>query len=238
MQEYIGIPLDEGQLAEDVMLLLLLGLFLTFSVVFRTNINLFYKMIKDIWQVKERQNLFENISGNEFFYDNFMTFQTLFLSAVSLFSIARLSGFLTYTDLSVAATGFLLIFLLVYLLYAFKKISYRVLGFTFAGKEKFRLWKTNYHAIMRTFGITLYIPVCLMVFIDNQYLLPVILFVFLYFLCRFVILYKSIGIFLNKKHGFFYINLYLCGLEILLLALLYQASIYLYNFIEASAIWH
>ncbi|MCC8152995.1 MAG: DUF4271 domain-containing protein [Tannerellaceae bacterium] len=92
--------------------------------------------------------------------------------------------------------------------------------------------------MIRTWGISLYIPVFWLVFLDNQYLPAVLLFLFLYFLCRSVILYKSIEIFFHKTPGFFYIILYLCTLEILPLAILYRAVIYLYNFIEASAIWH
>ncbi|MCD7936154.1 MAG: DUF4271 domain-containing protein [Tannerellaceae bacterium] len=238
MDGFVGIPLDEGQMADDVILLLLLGLLMIFAIVFRTNILLFYKMLKDVWQVKERQNLFENISGNEFFYGNFMTFQALFLAAISLFSIGRIYQYIPYTELKVAALCFSIILVFLYVLYEFKKGVYSLIGFVFVDKERLKLWKTNYHAIIRTWGMTLYLPVFFLVFMDRHFLPAVILFVILYFLCRFVILYKSVGIFFNKKHGFFYIFMYLCGLEILPLVILYRVIIFLYNFIEASAIWH
>ena len=60
---YVGIRLWDGQLVDDVIFSLLLFLFIVFSFVFRTNFQLFVKMLKDAFLVKERQNLFDDVIG-------------------------------------------------------------------------------------------------------------------------------------------------------------------------------
>ena len=76
---YVGIRLWDGQLVDDVIFSLLLFLFIAFSFVFRTNFQLFVKMLKDAFLVTERQNLFDDVIGKSiFFFRNFMTFQVLF----------------------------------------------------------------------------------------------------------------------------------------------------------------
>ena len=87
-------------------------------------------------------------------------------------------------------------------------------------------------------GICLYIPALWLVFVGSSIQIPVLLFVFFYILCRFVIIYKTIRIFHRKNSSFLYISLYLCGQEILPLVFLYEGIIYLYNFIESSTLWH
>ena len=85
---YVGIRLWDGQLVDDVIFSLLLFLFIVFSFVFRTNFQLFVKMLKDAFLVKERQNLFDDVIGKSiFFFRNFMTFQVLFLSSIALIAV-------------------------------------------------------------------------------------------------------------------------------------------------------
>ena len=85
---YVGIRLWDGQLVDDVIFSLLLFLFIVFSFVFRTNFQLFVKMLKDAFLVKERQNLFDDVIGKSiFFFRNFMTFQVLFLSSIARFFV-------------------------------------------------------------------------------------------------------------------------------------------------------
>ena len=47
---YVGIRLWDGQLVDDVIFSLLLFLFIVFSFVFRTNFQLFVKMLKDAYE--------------------------------------------------------------------------------------------------------------------------------------------------------------------------------------------
>lgn len=96
---YVGIRLWDGQLVDDVIFSLLLFLFIAFSFVFRTNFQLFVKMLKDAFLVKERQNLFDDVIGKSiFFFRNFMTFQVLFLSSIALIAVGRIYGFVNYAE--------------------------------------------------------------------------------------------------------------------------------------------
>lgn len=113
---YVGIRLWDGQLVDDVIFSLLLLLFIVFSFVFRANFQLFVKMLKDAFLVKERQNLFDDVAGKSvFFFRNFMTFQALFLSSIALIAIGRIYGFVNYVEwqavLSAIGTVFCVLFL-------------------------------------------------------------------------------------------------------------------------------
>ena len=87
-------------------------------------------------------------------------------------------------------------------------------------------------------GVSLYVPVLWLIFVEKYRLIPVILLFILYISCRLVIIYKTIRIFHKKNAGFLYISLYLCTQEILPLVLLYEGTVYLYNFIETNTLWH
>ncbi|MCC8144041.1 MAG: DUF4271 domain-containing protein [Tannerellaceae bacterium] len=237
---YVGIRLWDGQLVEDVIFSLLLVLIMMFAFVFRANQRLFIKMLKDAVAVKERQSLFEEtVSGNnEFYFRCFMVFQSLFLCSIIFFSVGRIRRYITHLDEKVVLIATTAIFIDLFLFYQFKRLCYYLLATIFIDRNQYKLWKTNYNAVIGVWGITLYLPALWFVFVSGYMNMPVILFFILYFLCRFVIIYKSIRIFHSKSVGFLYLSLYLCAQEILPLILLYKGIVYLYNFIETSTIWY
>ena len=213
---YVGIRLWDGQLVDDVIFSLLLFLFIAFSFVFRTNFQLFVKMLKDAFLVKERQNLFDDVIGKSiFFFRNFMTFQVLFLSSIALIAVGRIYGFVNYAEWQAVLSAIGTVFCVLFLFYQFKQCCYYLLGSVFSDPDK--LW---------------------LVFVGTYVTIPIVMFCILYILCRFVIIYKTIRIFHKKSTGLLYISLYLCGQEILPLVFLYEGIIYLYNFIESSTLWH
>ena len=236
---YVGIRLWDGQLVDDVIFSMLLLLFIAFSIVFHSNFRLFIKMLKDIVFLKERQSLFEKPVGSEWFFRNFILFQTLFLTSVSLFAIARVYGYINHLKESTVLLSIGVIFIILFLFYQFKQFLYFLFGSVFADPVRYKLWKTNYNAVMGAWGVLLYIPVLWLVFVGTHIFVPVILFAIFYILCRFVIIYKTIRIFHKINSGLLYISLYLCGQEILPLIFLYKGIFYLYNFIETSTLlWH
>lgn len=235
---YVGIRLGDGQVADDVIFSLLLALFIFFALVFRANYRLFLKMLRDVVFIKERQNLSRKDAGNEWFFRHFMTFQALFLCSIGLFAIGRAYGYVNYLKEYTILLSILVLFLLLVLFYWGKQCFYFLFGCVFADKAKYRFWKTNYNAIIGAWGVLLYLPVLWLVFVGASLTVPVVLFVIFYILCRFVIIYKTIRIFHKKSTGILYISLYLCGQEILPLVFLYKGIVYLYNFIEASTLWH
>ncbi|MDR1980476.1 MAG: DUF4271 domain-containing protein [Tannerellaceae bacterium] len=235
---YVGIRLWDEQLVNDVIFSLLLVQLIAFSLVFRSNLHLFLKMMKDVFYFRERHSIFENVTGNDFFYTAFMTFQTLSLCSIAAYIAGKNLGYINYPDLSTNLFSIGLIFFVLLSFYLFKQVIYNALGSVFAKPGNHALWRTNYHAITGLWGILLYIPVLWLVFVGAQITIPVILFVFFYIVYRFTVLYKTIRIFHFGKTGFIYIILYLCAQEILPLVFLYKGTVYLYNFIDGNTIWH
>ncbi len=235
---YVGIRLWDDQLVDDVIFTLLLTLLIVFAFVFRANYRLFIKMVRDVFYVRERLSLFEEVGGNEFVFRNFMTFQALFLCTISLFSIGQAYGYINYSDIKMNVFTIAFIFIMVLLFYLFKQVIYNLIGNIFAEPDKYRFWKTNYNAITGFWGVWLYLPVFWIAFVGEYIEMPILLFVILYVLYRFLVIYKTIRIFHIQGSGFLYIILYLCAQEILPLIFLSKGLVYLYNIIERSAIWH
>lgn len=235
---YVGIHLWDGQMVNDLIFALLLLLFMFFAIVFRTNHRLFLKTLRDVFFLRERNSLFEKPVGDERLFRSFMHFQALFLCSVGLFAIARRLGYLMSLDEFPILCYIGALFGILWLFYEVKQFFYAVFGWVFTDREKYRFWKTNYNAMISLWGVTLYLPVLWLLFVNTHATLAVVLFTALYVTCRFVIIYKTIRIFYKKNASLLYISLYLCGQEFLPLILLYKGMDYLYNFIETSALWH
>lgn len=237
----VGYELSAIHLVKDVAIALLLFLGVLFAIMFRLHFRLFVKMVKNIFQVKQRASLFEvpvgDLIGNETLLRVFTTFQALLLSAIFLFMAGWTNSYFPIHNLTEILLLIGVIFLLLLLFYFFKQGMYALLGRIFVDKEMYRLWRTSYHAVFGVWGILMYIPVIWLIFIDYLPLVPLVLFLFLYILCRFVIFFKTIRIFQPKKDGFLYLILYLCGQEIMPLFLFYKGISWLYNFIEMTALW-
>ncbi|MDR0536987.1 MAG: DUF4271 domain-containing protein [Tannerellaceae bacterium] len=241
MQEfegYVGVRLWEGQLINDLLFLLLLGLLILFSVVFRKNYRLFGKMLRDVAHVRDRLSIFEDASGNEKAFRRFMVFQSLFLCSLFMFLWGRNMDYINYSDLEHNLNIITLIFGILLLFYLFKQALYVVVGVVFITAEQFRQWRIGYSAAIGLWGALLYVPVLWMSFIGTQERTPFIMFVALFILCRLIIIYKSLRIFNLNRIGVLYIFLYLCALETLPLFFLYEGIKYLYNFIDELALWH
>ncbi|MDL2278744.1 DUF4271 domain-containing protein [Parabacteroides sp. OttesenSCG-928-G07] len=231
------IRLGEGLWVNDLAIALLLLLFVSFAYIFHRHYGLFCRMLKDAFFVKKRQNLFEEFTGDDSFFRRFMIFQALMLCSLFVFVLCyRLGYFVIFNwwNLLILPLIFLTVFLL---FYGLKQVFYHLIGWIFTNEEPFSLWKTSYQANIGLWGVSLYIPVVLLLFVDINSIWALICFILFYIGSRFVIIYKTIRIFSLKKDGFFYLCLYLCGQEILPLFFLYVGMDYLYNFIEMNTLW-
>lgn len=236
---YTGIRLGEGQVMSDVLFASIFFLFVCFSIIYRKDFRLFIKMVQDLYSVKERQSLFLLTSNNETFFRSYMIFQMLALSSLAIFSIARIKGVINQdiTDWeALLALGILFIVLSIY--YLIKKFFYFSICHVFFDRSTYKLWKTNYYAVMGPFGVLLYIPVLWLVFVGSYPDIPIWMFIIFFILSRLVIIYKLIRIFHSKGNDILYLILYLCTQEILPLVFLYKSLVYLYNVIETSTLWH
>ncbi|MDF9831175.1 DUF4271 domain-containing protein [Parabacteroides sp. PF5-6] len=241
MEGYIGIQIGEYQLVKDVIFAILLFLFLTFALIFNSHFRQFSKMMKNVVHVKQRQSLFEvtlgNIKENQWLFHIFMIFQALLLCALFAYyagitilqlPVGSLKTILSCIGISLAV---------ITLFYFFKQGIYRLFGWTFADPERTKLWKINYIATIESGGILFYPLIILSFFSNIQPIFSLLLFFFLYILCRFVIFYKSIRIFQIKEDGLLFFFLYLCAQEIMPLFLLFKGVEFLYNFIDVSTLW-
>ena len=239
LNEYAGVPIEKGQLFDDVLFGSLLVLFFCFAIIYHNNIKQVIYICRNLFQVKERQSLPSFNSGGVLFFRSFMIFQMLLLVSIALFNVARLYNRID-SSISELQQLFILLgifgILLVY--YAFKQLLYFVVGRLFFEEQQYRLWENGYSAVQIVFGVTLYIPVLWLVFVQKHLDIAFILLLFLFILSRLVIFYKVIRIFNNKGSNILYLILYLCAQEILPLILLCEGLIYQYNFIETSTLWH
>ena len=234
---YTGIRWESEQLIHDVFLFIIIVLLAIFALVFRTFYPLFEKIIRGLFSIKERQNLFDTPTKENVFFTGYMGFQTLFLCAIFFFFVyCRITAYLwgrLLLDL-ILLTVFFTILILFYLL---KRILYYIYGRTAVGRDKFRLWKNNYNAAFFMWGILLYLPVLWLMFDHIHFSGILILFVFTYILFRFYVIYIKFHIFYPKNTGLLYFSLYLCAQEIIPLLFLYESLSYLHNVIESNILW-
>ncbi len=239
IEGYTGIRIWLNQPMDDAVFLLLMTVFTIFAIVFRSNLLHFFRMLKDVRYVRERHNLFDPQPGkHSFFYRNYLLFQAFLLCGIAVFAYTRAEGMIVYRNLVDVLFVVACYLVLFFVYYQIKQAIYMLLALIFASIREYRLWKTNYNAVMGLWGITLYVPVYWMVLVNGHLLAPAILFALLFLMCRLAIVYKGLRIFWKGKFGFIYICLYLCALEILPLMYLYKGMILLYNFIETNTLWH
>ncbi|MDR1918725.1 MAG: DUF4271 domain-containing protein [Tannerellaceae bacterium] len=228
---YVGIQLGDGQLVNDVIFSLLFALLIVFALVYHRNYHLFLKMVRDVFYVKERLSLFEDIDGNETVFRSFMIFQALLLCAIALFLVSRSQGFITtnYQEVGINLLAIGAIWLILFLFYLLKQLMYQLLGSIFTEAGAYKTWRVGYTASVGFWGVLLYVPVLWLAFVAAYWQIPLFLFGVLFILWRLIIIHKTIWIFNIRGIGFLYIILYLCAQEILPLIFLYEGIIYMYN---------
>lgn len=236
---YVGIRLWSGQLMEDVWFSILFVLFFLFAIQARIHVKSFIKIFRNLGFSTSSK------SGNtdlSIYYSKslhiFLIVQALILTTVAITQEAYHLGFLNSIDKNKLLFALSLTFLSVVLFYLIRRIIYYLLIYTFGRPETYRQWVILYNSIISVWGIALYIPVVGMSFLGNYHIWAVCLFILFYILFRFAIIYKSIRLFYIKKFDLFYLSLYLCAHEILPLLISYKGFVFLYNFIEKSALWH
>lgn len=236
---YVGIRLWSGQLMEDVWFSILFVLFFLFAVHARIHVKSFIKIFRNLGFNTSSKGGNSDLST---YYSKslhiYLIFQALTLTSVVITQEAYHLGFLSSIDKEKLSFALVLTFLSVLLFYLIRRIIYYILIYTFSRPGVYRQWVILYNSLISVWGISLYIPVICMSFLGNYHIWAVCLFILFYILFRFAIIYKSIRLFYIKKFDLFYLSLYLCAHEILPLLIAYKGFVFLYNFIEKSALWH
>ena len=220
--------------SNDIMLVIVIFLLLVFALIFRLNKPLFDKMISNINAGEQRQSIFVTTEKDSFLFNAFMTFQTLLLCSILLFSFAA-----KYKDLLPADRAMLLIslcafFIIFFIYYLFKRILYAFFGTIFVEKATNKMMFTNYQALFCSWGVTLYLPVLWVLLFNTQVVFSIILLIVSFLAYKAILAFRFFNIFINKNTGFLFLSLYLCALEVVPLVFLYEGMIY---FIETKNTW-
>lgn len=233
---YTGTYINDITFSNDIMLTIVLVLLSAFALVFRLNVPLFGKMISNISAGERRQSIFETTENDSFFFNAFMTFQTLLLCSIFIFSIAVKYKYFIKPGITPAllTIGTLLVFL--FLFYLFKKALYAIFGYIFTERSTYQMMFTNYQALFCAWGIFLYLPVLWILLVGQHLLIAIIAMAISYLLFRLMLIFRFVYIFFNKNAGLLFLSLYLCAQELIPLVFLYEGLIYIYNIIEKNNI--
>jgi hypothetical protein len=234
---YTGINLDSITFSNDIMLVIVLMLLTVFAWIFSLNLPLFGKMISNINAGEQRQSIFETTQKITFLFDSFMTFQTIFLCSIFMFSAAVKYKLILHNDIktTLLSTGLLFAFFFIY--YMFKRALSAVFGMIFVEKSTNKMLSTNYQALFSTWGILLYLPVLWILLIKEYFFVSVIILIISFLLFKALLLFRYIYKFFKKNTGFLFLSLYLCTHEIAPLVFLYQGVVFICNIIERNNTW-
>lgn len=233
---FVGIPMSGEQTPSDLLFASLLLSLMLFAGIFSLNYPFFFQMIRTIILPNRRSFSVEAKKGNATLFHLFMNVQTIFLAAFTLFEILK-SGYLIPISSHPQPFYLGILLLTLTLFYLLKQSLYILLSYIFTNRESFIIWRNMYNAVFESYGVLLYLPAFGLVFASSYAYYFSILFSILYIACRFVIIYKTLDIFYQKRMSWFYLSLYLCAQEIVPLLLLFKGFINLYNFFESSTLW-
>ena len=219
------------------MLVIVLILLSVFAWIFRSNTPLFGKMISNINAGEQRQSIFETTEKDSFFFNAFMTFQTLLLFSIFILSAIVKSQNILYPDTVKSLLYLCFLFAFCFLFYLFKRGLYAIFGAVFIEQSTNKMMFTNYQALFCTWGVVLYLPVLWILLFDTYLFLSVIILIISFLAFKAILSLRFFYIFYNKNTGFLFFCLYLCAQEIAPLAFFYTGMVYTYNIIETNYTW-
>ena len=235
---YVGVGFDYSRHIHDILFMMMLGLIVIFSAIFRIFYPLIRKMIRSLLSIRERQNLFETSMRKNLFFKAFMKFQMLFLCTGFFYLLVLEGGYVRVDHLGAALLLMGALLVAIYVYYLIKQGLYALYGQAFSQDDKYSLWRNGYHSLSYIWGALLYFPTFWLLF-DRQHILCIlILYLVLYILYRIAFAYSTIRIFYNKNTGFLFLSSYLCAQEIIPLLFIYEGLNYLHNNIDTSTLWH
>ena len=234
---YSGTYINDITFANDIMLIIVLLMLSFFAFLFRLNIPLYSKMIRNIRGGEQRYSIFLATEKDSFYFNAFMTFQTLLLCGILIFSFSVECGLLVPKTNSLNILQILGVLLLtLFIFFLFKKMFYAVFANIFTDKGASDILSYN-QAAFCFWGIFLYIPVLWILLVGKYFFIAATLVIISYLIFRIFLLNRFFYIFFNKKTGLLFLSLYLCAQEIIPLVFLYKGLIYMYNIIEINNIW-
>jgi len=233
---FTGSQLTNITFTNDIMLLIVLLMLLSFAVIYRLNTSLLGKMISDINAGEQRQSIFGTIANDSSIFNAFMIFQALFLCSFFIFSTISEYKFITNTDLGTTLKITGILFVIIFIFFLFKKLIYATFGYIFTDPSATKFSLTNHQALFCIWGLSLYLPVLWILLVGKYFLFAIIMVIICYLAFRAILIFKFLHMFFNKKTGLLFLSLYLCAQEIVPLVFLYEGLFYIYNIIEKNNI--
>ncbi|MCM1521434.1 MAG: DUF4271 domain-containing protein [Muribaculaceae bacterium] len=208
-------------------LCLLIGLFLLLSYNFRHYSTFLKNFLTDLVSIRRREGTFE-----------VRTFSEMGL-LMSLVLVACLSeGIIinaAVTGMGVA-TGVPGVFLMIggltlaaVLYYLWQVGAYALTGYVFTDKVSARMWMKGFNASQTLLAFMLVIPALIVLFNPGATGVVVPIAVSAYILARLLFICKGFRLFYDNFYSLIYFILYLCTLEIVPIAAMYRAAVYLNN---------
>jgi len=204
-----GVYTQGVRISDDIMLIIVILLLSSFAQIYRLTSSLFST---------------RNNNGN-----HFLTFQTLLLVSIFLFSAAVKFSLFLNPDLAFSFLTLGALLALLFLFYLLKRGFYAIYGLIFTETTVGKTIIANYQTLFCVWGIALYLPVFWILLFDTFLILPVIFFIVSYLSFKSVLAFKFFNTFVDKNTGFLFFSLYLCAQEIVPLVFLYQGMIYLFD---------
>lgn len=232
---FVGAENGAYLMGDDVLLMLVFAMIACLSVVFRGNIQLFFRM-KENFFTKEGKTLSHAIGVKRWLTYFFLHLQEIVLSSLLLFATLLHLGFFLPKTGADPKIFVLITFLLLVFFSFLKKRIIALLFWTFFTPEMYKAWKTLTRSIMNLWGILLYIPALSLLLTRDGTPFAITFFLLTFIFTRFYIFYKSIFIFHSKPMGLLSISSYLCALEILPIYFVCKGSMFLFKFIETIII--
>jgi hypothetical protein len=184
----------------------------------------FLQQIKSFFHSHNLDNVFTVETSSEFRYKWALVIQTC-----AMFGF----GFLYYTQATnpdfvyhVPAVFSLGVYTLIFFLFfVCKGLLYQFVNWVFFRKDQRILWHESYFLIIALVGLCCFPVVLLSNYFNLNFSQSSLFFIFIVILSQILLIYKCYSIFFSEKHGFFYLIVYFCTLELMPCLFIWQVLI-------------
>ena len=183
----------------------------------------FKSLTQNIWKVRIRTNVFDDGGINDRSTVCAMSLQVVVYEALLIMSavISGLKNFhpwlpLMLTGIFIAMTG---------CYYVWQIVMYKFLGYVFASKPRTQLWIQGFYSSQGLLGFLLLMPTLIGLFYPTSVKTVLLISILLYAIARIMFICKGFRIFYHNCFSLVYFILYLCGMEIVPLMLIYRGTI-------------
>lgn len=207
---------------------IVLVIFLLFAFTFKKGIKTLGQMLRSLFNVKERQSIFDDSTVRETQLRAILLCMTFISEGFFLFRFVTLytPALSNFIGIGVCCGG--VVALIFYLL---QKWIYTGVGLLFSDPSHTRKWIESFIAINTLISIPFALLVLTTIFMPPTGRATIFVAGAIYLISRILFMYKGFKIFYRNILDLFYFIVYLCALEITPLFWVYKLSVLIYNFV-------